>query len=319
MESRQVGTTRVRVTTAGLGCAPVGKAYADGEDDAAAAVVRRAYEMGIRYFDTAPIYGLGRSEARVGRALAGVPRDEVVVSTKVGRLLVEDESGSGLREEFDFSRDGVLRSIEESIERLGLDRVDIALLHGPKEHHYEQAIGEAYPALADLRSQGVVQAIGAGMTQWEMPARFAAEGDFDCFLVAGRYTLLDQSALAELLPLCVEGRVSVVLAGPYNSGILASDLSPGASYHYEAAPPEILDRARRLRAVCDGHGVPLKAAAIQFGLAHPAAVSALPGPHTPAEVEENVLMASYPIPGALWNDLKDRGMLPESAPTPAGA
>ena len=258
-----------------------------------------------------------QSERRIGRGLAGIPRDRYVVSTKVGRLL-EPSGASEPRVVFDWSRGGVLRSLEESLRRLGVDRVDIALLHGPQDH-YEKAIEEAYPALADLRSQGVITAIGAGMNDWETPARFAREADFDCFLVAGRYTLLDQTALAELLPLCHEKRISVILGGPYNSGILASDLSPNATYQYTKAPPEILDRARRIRSVCDRHDVPLKAAALQFGLAHPAVASTIPGVRGPSEVEENVRMATYPAPRALWDDLREQGLIVQSAPTPMGA
>ena len=181
----------------------------------------------------------------------------------------------------------------------------------------EAAIGEAYPALADLRSQGVVTAIGAGMNEWEMPARFAREADFDCFLVAGRYTLLDQTALAEFLPLCQQKGISVILGGPYNSGILASDLSPEATYQYAKAPRDILDRARRIRSVCDLYGVPLNAAALQFGLAHPAVASTIPGVRSSSEVEDNVRAASYAVPNDPWEDLKDQGLLDESAPTPA--
>ena len=219
---------------------------------------------------------------------------------------------------FDWSRDGVMRSLEESLQRLGMDRIDIALLHGPQDH-YEAAIGEAYPALADLRSQGVITAIGAGMNEWEMPARFAREADFDCFLVAGRYTLLDQSALAEFLPLCQEKGISVILGGPYNSGILASDLSPDATYQYAKAPSEILHRARRIKSVCDLYGVPLNAAALQFGLAHPAVASTIPGVRSSSEVENNARAASHSVPKALWEDLKNQGLLDENAPTPAGS
>ena len=216
---------------------------------------------------------------------------------------------------FDFSHDGVLRSIEESLERLGLDRLDIALIHDPDDH-WEQAIGEAYPALAELRSQGVLGAIGAGMNQWEMPARFAREGDFDCFLLAGRYTLLDHSGLEDLLPLCETKQISVILGGPYNSGVLASDLGPDTTYFYQRTPPEVLETARQIKAVCDSHAVPLKAAALQFGLAHPAVAATIPGPRTPGEVEENVAMAGFEIPAALWSDLKSEGLIPAEAPTP---
>ena len=320
IETREIGATGLRVTTLGIGGAPLGNDVADDEEDVAIDAVQRAYEAGIRYFDMAPIYGLGRAERRIGRALAGIPREQFVISTKVGRLL--EPSGSSESSEpgvvFDWSRDGVMRSLDESLQRLGMDRIDIALLHGPQDH-YEAAIGEAYPALADLRSQGVITAIGAGMNEWEMPARFAREADFDCFLVAGRYTLLDQSALAEFLPLCQEKGISVILGGPYNSGILASDLSPDATYQYAKAPSEILHRARRIKSVCDLYGVPLNAAALQFGLAHPAVASTIPGVRRSSEVESNVRAASHSVPKALWEDLKNQGLLDESAPTPAGS
>ncbi len=318
METREIGATGLPVTALGFGGAPVGNDIADGDEDLAIAAVQRAYEAGITYFDTAPIYGFGRSERRIGRALAGVPRDQIVISTKVGRLLEPRDGGSVPGEVdvvFDWSRDGVMRSLEESLDRLGMDRVDIVLLHGPHDH-YEAAIGEAYPVLADLRSQGVVTAIGAGMNEWEMSARFAREADFDCILLAGRYTLLDQSALAEFLPLCEEKGISVILGGPYNSGILASDLSAEATYQYAKAPPEILGRARRIASVCDRHGVPLNAAALQFGLAHPVVSSTIPGARDPSEVEDNARAASFPIPGALWEDLKEQGLLDRAAPAP---
>ena len=321
IETREIGATGLCVTTLGIGGAPLGNDVADDEEDLAIATIERAYEAGIRYFDMAPIYGLGRAERRIGRALAGIPREQFVISTKVGRLLEYSGVNSGTSEPgvvFDWSRDGVMRSLDESLQRLGMDRIDIALLHGPQDHH-EAAIGEAYPALADLRSQGVITAIGAGMNEWEMPARFAREADFDCFLVAGRYTLLDQSALAEFLPLCQEKGISVILGGPYNSGILASDLSSDATYQYAKAPPEILHRARRIKSVCDLYGVPLNAAALQFGLAHPAVASTIPGVRRSSEVESNVRAASHSVPEALWEDLKNQGLLDESAPTPEGS
>ena len=320
METRKIGATGLHVTTLGVGGAPLGNDVADHEEDLAISAVQRSYESGIKYFDTAPIYGLGRSERRIGRALAGIPREQFVISTKVGRLLEPCSEGSGSAEPevvFDWTRDGVIRSIEESLQRLAMDRVDIALLHGPQDY-YEAAIGEAYPALADLRSQGVVTAIGAGMNDWETPARFAREGDFDCFLIAGRYTLLDQTALAELLPLCQEKGISVILGGPYNSGILASDLSPEATYQYAKAPDDILDRARRIGSVCKRYGVPLNAAALQFGLAHPAVASSIPGVRNSSEVDDNVRAASHPVPNALWEDLKRQGLLDQSAPVPIG-
>jgi len=218
---------------------------------------------------------------------------------------------------FDFSRDGVLRSLEESFARLGLDHIDIAFIHDPDDHH-DQAINEAFPALADLRSQGVISAIGAGMNQWEALSEFAREGDFDCFLLAGRYTLLDHSGLDDLLPLCEEKQISIMLGGPYNSGILASDLQPGTTYFYQEASAEVLDKARQIKAVCDRHNVPLKAAALQFGLAHPAVAATIPGARSPLEVEDNIEMASHPIPVDLWAELRHEGFLPEHAPVPTG-
>ncbi len=326
LEPRQIGTTDIQVTPMGFGGAPLGGLFTPVGAENAVATVRHGYELGIRFFDTAPLYGRGKSERFYGRALSEFDRDSYILSSKVGRVL--DPNDAATDEDdiyvelppydvvFDFSRDGVLRSIEDSLERLGLDRLDIALIHDPDDH-WEQAITEAYPTLAELRSQGVVGAIGAGMNQWEMPARFAREGDFDCFLLAGRYTLLDHSGLEELLPLCEEKSVSIILGGPYNSGVLASDLGPNTTYFYERTPPEVLETARRIKAVCDSHQVPLKAAALQFGLAHPAVAATIPGPRTPEEVSENVAMASFEIPSELWAELKSEVLIPDEAPTPA--
>ena len=326
LELRQIGTTGVSVTALGLGGAPLGGLFTPVGAENAVRTVRHGYELGIRFFDTAPLYGRGKSERFYGQALSDYDRDSYILSSKVGRVL--DLNDAATHEDdiyvelppydvvFDFSRDGVLRSIEESLQRLGLDRLDIALIHDPDDH-WEQAITEAYPTLAELRSQGVVSAIGAGMNQWEMPARFAREGDFDCFLLAGRYTLLDHSGLEELLPLCEEKSVSVILGGPYNSGVLASDLGPDTTYFYERTPPEVLETAKRIKAVCDRHDVPLKAAALQFGLAHPAVSATIPGPRAPDEVSENLAMASFDTPPDLWAELKSESLIPAEAPTPA--
>ena len=295
----RIGATGLRVTTLGIGMRAARQrrrmlTILKTEEHLAIAAVERGKAYERLESDTStwqnPIYGLGRARAphRTRSRYRDWPREQFVISTKVGRLLEYSGSSSESNESgvvFDWSRDGVMRSLDESLQRLGMDRIDIALLHGPQDH-YEAAIGEAYPALADLRSQGVITAIGAGMNEWEMPARFAREADFDCFLVAGRYTLLDQSALAEFLPLCQEKGISVILGGPYNSGILASDLSPDATYQYAKAPPEILHRARRIKSVCDLHDVPLNAAALQFGLSHPAVASTIPGVRRSSEVEE---------------------------------
>ena len=277
LDTSEIGNTGLRVTRLGIGGAPIGSLFRTVSGEDAVATVQRGLELGLNYIDTAPLYGHGVSETRLGRALQEIPRDSFILSTKVGRVLnpVEVAPSSPhfqslpkMEPVFDYSRDGILRSLEESLNRLNLDRVDIAYIHDADDH-WEQAIGGAYPTLADLRSQGVVQAIGVGMNQWEMEARFAREGGFDCFLLAGRYTLLDQSSLAELMPVCLEKNVRLVLGGPYNSGILASDLGPQTTYDYETAPPEIIERARKIKAVCDRHDVPLKAAALQFGLPAP--------------------------------------------------
>ena len=339
LDTAEIGKTGLRVTRLGLGGAPLGGMITDVSQEFAVETIRRGLELGISYLDTAPMYGHGRSEHYFGQALAGIPRDRFVLSTKVGRVLNPVESAPEseswvdlppLEPVFDFSRDGVLRSLEESLQRLNLDSVDMALIHDPDEGrsvnddlsgqgYYDQAITETFPALAELRSQGVVKAIGAGMNQWQMLARFAKEGDFDCFLLAGRYTLLDHSGLSELLPLCEQKGISVVLGGPYNSGILASDLSPGTTYFYQRAAPDVLQRARQIKAVCDRYDVPLKAAALQFGLAHPAVAATIPGARAPSEVEENLRMAGHPVPGDLWAELLQQGMIPADAPTPSGS
>src|SRR6266704_4597234 len=266
-----LGKTSLRVTRLGLGSAPLGGLFEAVTDDEAHRVVEAAWRAGIRFFDTAPLYGHGLAELRLGAVLSSKPRDEFVLATKVGRLMragAPPEPGQAYKgvppvnPVFDFSYDGVMRSFEESLERLGLDRIDVLHIHDPDDH-YDEALSGAYRALDDLRRQGVIGAVGAGMNQAEMLTRFAKEADFDCFLLAGRYTLLDQVALKELLPTCLERGVAIIAGGVFNSGILA-DPRPGAHYNYQAAPQELIDRAQKLRAVCERHGVPLRAAAIQF-------------------------------------------------------
>lgn len=311
-DTRRIGRTSLHVTCLGLGGVFLAR---DAPRAEAEALVDRACETGVRYFDTAPMYGLGESERRYRTPLARLDRPEFVLSTKVGRLLQEDAGGAEPWR-FDFSRDGVLRSFETSLERLGLDRVDILLVHDPDDHA-DQAMREAFPALIELREQGVIGAIGAGMNQWEMELRFARELPLDCFLLAGRYTLLEQGALAEFLPHCEANGISVIAGGPYNSGILASDLDDSANYNYRTAPPAVLDRARAIKAICDRHGVALKAAALQFILAHPAVAAVIPGAASVAEVEENARMVETPIPAALWAELREAGLLDPAAPVPA--
>lgn len=323
--STRLGRSDVTVTRLGLGTAPLGNLYDEVTDEMAQATVRSAYEHGLRLFDTAPLYGHGLAEQRLGATLTELPGD-VVLATKVGRLLRETPtSGAAAPSMFvrtpsvspvrDYSRPGVLRSVEESLQRLGVDRVDILHIHDSDDYE-DQALEQAFPALAELRSQGVTRAISAGMNQAAMLARFAAEADFDCFLVGGRYTLLDQSALAELLPACAERGIGLLVGGVYNSGILANP-EPGARYDYEPADQDLLARAQRLAAVCARHDVPLKAAAIQFPFGHPAVTSVVIGARSAAEIGENVEMAAWPVPGELWAELRDEGLLPADVPLPA--
>ncbi len=262
----------------------------------------------MRLFDTAPLYGHGLAELRLGRALRGRPRDDFVLATKVGRLLRADappDPGQSfwpgarpVNPVFDFSFDGTLRSVEESLERLGLDRIDILHLHDPDEH-VDEALAGAYPALDRLRAEGMIRAVGAGSNAVEPLLRLAREAHFDCFLVAGRCTLLDRSALAELLPLCVEREIRVIAGGVFNSGVLAG----GATFEYRLASPALLERAASLKAVCDRQGVPLPAAAIQFPFRHGAVASVLVGARSPAEIDEDVDLATIPIPDELWAEL----------------
>ena len=330
-ERRPVDQTDLNVTILGLGTAPLAGMYAPPDEDAAVALLERAWELGVRYFDTAPLYGYGFGERVLGRVLANKRRDELVLSTKVGRLVRQAATAEGADVDqgqgtnwpaagdalavFDYTGDGVRRSIDESLVRLGLDRIDVVYIHDPDDH-WQAAIGEAYPALHELREQGVVRAIGAGMNQSEMLARFAREGDFDMFMLAGRYTLLDQDAYGELLPLCVEKGISIAIAGAMNSGVLA-DPRPGSKFNYSAAPRAIVERAVRLRDACARHAVPLRAAAAQFPLAHPAAATMAAGVRSMEHLEEYPALLRESIPEALWDDLKVEGLIPADAPTPA--
>ena len=318
-----LGASGVAVTRLGFGAAPIGNLYAPVCDAEAAATVDAAWQCGVRFFDTAPLYGHGLSERRLGAALRARPRDEIVVATKVGRLLVPDPSPPDhgfaatppFRPEFDFSAAATCRSLDASLERLGLDRVDVLHVHDPDDHA-EAALRGAFPALRRLRAEGVVRAIGAGMNQSPLLARFVREADLDCVLVAGRYTLLEQPALRDLLPLCAERGVAVIAAGVFNSGLLA-DPRPGATYDYTPASAALVERAQRLGAVCERHGIPLKAAALRFPLAHPAVACVLTGARTAAEMAENARLFALPIPVALWDDLRAAGLLGDGVPTPA--
>jgi D-threo-aldose 1-dehydrogenase len=306
-----------------FGGAAIGNLFTAVSDEDAQATIDAAWEGGIRTFDTAPHYGLGLSERRLGAALRRRPRDEYVLCTKVGRLLEpapysptqrsraasRDDEGfdvpaSHVRR-FDYSADGVRRSLEASLRRLGLDRVDIALIHDPDDHG-EQAFREAYPALEKLRAEGVVRAIGAGMNQAAMLTRFVTETDVDVVLVAGRYTLIDSSAADTLLPAALRRGVAVIAGGVFNSGLLAAPV-PGVTYDYEAAPAELVTRARALEEICARFGVPLRAAAARFPLFHPAIASVLVGARSGAEITDAVRLRALDIPAALWDALAAAG------------
>lgn len=329
-----IGSRGCEVTQLGLGGAPLsGMVLGEGlyggtASDEAGRIINRARELGINYFDTAPLYGVGRSEARYGAALADVDRSSYVISTKVGRVLKPIEGGMTAEDSPDnfadhysidsWTRDDVLRSIEDSLRRLQTDHVEIVLVHDPDTQPYgeKQAVEEAFPTLVELREQGVIKAIGCGMNEWQMPARFIQQFDIDAVLLAGRYTLLDHSAYSEFLPLCVDRDVKIIIGGPYNSGILARDLNGEVTFNYEIAPLHLVDQARRLDAVCRRHGVDLKAAALQFVLAHPAVGTVVPGAQSVQELEENFALVGQEIPGDVWAEMKSEGLIPADAPTP---
>jgi D-threo-aldose 1-dehydrogenase len=317
MRTHPLGRSKTEVTELSFGAAGLGSLFTEVSDQDAAEAVAAAWDGGIRSFDTAPHYGLGLSERRLGAALRDRPRAEYTVSTKVGRLLVptpgatgQDDQGFAVpathRRVWDFSADGVRRSLEESLVRLGLDRVDTILLHDPDDHA-EQALTEAYPALERLRSEGVVGAIGVGMNQTALPTRFVRETDLDVVLLAGRLSLLDGSGLDELLPEAARRGVSVVVGGVFNSGQLA-DPRPGATYEYAAAPDELLSRALRLQQVCERHGVPLRAAAARYPLRQPAVAGVLLGLRDAAQVQDALAQYRREIPAELWADLAAEGV-----------
>jgi len=314
MRHRVSARTDLRFSELCFGAAPIGNAFGAVSEDDARKAVDAAWEGGVRYFDTAPHYGLGLSERRLGRALASRPREEYLLSTKVGRLLVPDPAGAGRRDldfdvpadshrVWDFSRGGVLRSLEGSLERLGVDRVDIVLVHDPDEHE-DIARREAVPALIELREQGVVRAVGLGMNQAEMLARFVRDTDVDIVLVAGRWTVLDRRAGEELLPLALERGVGVIAAAPFNSGVLATSApADGATFNYAPASADVLARARQLASVTAQAQVPLPAAALQFPLRHPAVLTVSAGFRSAREVRAAVDNLAVPVPDALWAEL----------------
>lgn len=328
----------VPLTQMGFGGAPLGNLYRKVEEVDAQAALQAAYDAGIRFFDTAPQYGLGRSETRFGEALARFGRENVQLSTKIGRLLLDCEPHEVTPEAFvdvpqkrivfDYTYDGVMRSYEASKERLGVENADILLVHdvcvfsqGSQEASdakvRELFDGGGYRALTELRDSGEIAAIGAGVNEWQVCERLLGLGDFDGFLLAGRYTLLEQEALDSFLPLCEKRDVGIILGGPYNSGILATGAVPGAKYNYDVAPEHIMDRVRKIEAVCAAHDTPLIAAALQFVLGHPAVKTVVPGAVNAAEVEANVALLEREIPAGLWSDLRSEGLIRPDAPLPS--
>ncbi|MFL6044300.1 MAG: aldo/keto reductase [Propionibacteriaceae bacterium] len=317
---REIRRTGVHLTTLGFGAAPIAGLYQAVDETTAQATINAAWEGGIRYFDTAPHYGLGLSERRLGEALRDRPRDDVVISSKVGRLLIPrrpplardddmfDVPGDLTRRR-DYSRDGVLRSLEATLQRTGLDRVDILYVHDPDEH-WQQAAEQAVPALVELREAGVVGAIGVGMNQSAMLARFIRHTDVDVVMLAGRYTLLEQGAADDLLPTALEQGRSVVAAAVFNSGLLArAEVPEIATYDYKRASPDVLERARLLASACREHGTTLPAAAIQFPLRHPAVASVVVGMRDPEEVHHNLAAHAQHVPDDLFADLEHQGLI----------
>jgi D-threo-aldose 1-dehydrogenase len=338
LPKRRVGKTKLEVTTLGLGGAPMGGFRATISDAEAVALSDAAYEGGVRYFDTSPFYGYGRSELRMGASLRAKPREEFVLSTKVGRILHAMKPGEkkpadfregglpGFAPVFDYTYDGVMRSLEHSHLRLGLAKIDIALIHDVDfwtikdrrilDERFKTVMDGGFKALDELRKAGVIGAIGVGINESDTSLRFIKAGDFDCMLLAGRYTLLEQGGLEEFLPECVKRNVSVILGGPYNSGILTGGVKPGATHDYAAAPAPLIEKAQKIEAVCQRHGVELGAAAMQFPLFHPALCSVIPGALSSAEVKQNIARLSVKIPAELWSELKRENLLTADAPTP---
>ena len=314
----------------GMGGAPLGNLFDHIDETVAAATVSAAWDSGVRHFDTAPHYGAGLSEHRMGAVLRLHPRGAYTLSTKVGRVLEPAQDvperaegfvgGLPFRRRFDYSAEGAVRSLEDSMQRLGLSRVDTVYIHDLSEdwhgsawpERFRQAMGGAARELSELRRRGVIRAWGLGLNLVEPALATLEQTSPDIFLIAGRYTLLDHTALDRLFPACAARGVKVVLGGPYNSGLLAG----GSTFNYETAPAELADRARAIATVCASHGIDLKAAALQFCAAHPVVDAIIPGARTPDEVRENAAMLAFAIPAALWVELKRAGLLPEHAPTP---
>lgn len=335
--SRVFNSSGGRLSALGFGAAPLGNLYRPITDEDANALLQAAWDAGLRYFDAAPLYGFGLSERRIGAFLHSKPRDDFLVSTKVGRVLVPNAGwhtqrdyfvdGPSYEPVFDYSHDGIMRSLEASLERLGLERIDILLMHdiGEKTHgasHAEQfriAMDGGYRAMDDLRRSGTVEAIGIGANEWQVCDFAMDQGDWDCFLLAGRYTLLEQDALLPFLERCTREDKHVIVGGAFNSGILATGAVEGARFDYDVAPAGIIDRVCALDRVCREHRVPLAAAALQFPLAHRAVRTVIPGFGNKAELDQALQWIDFAIPAQFWDDLKDRGLLDVRAPVPSDA
>jgi D-threo-aldose 1-dehydrogenase len=333
--TRRIGRREVAVSLLGVGTAPFGSLAREDSDASINAGFAHLYAAGLRYFDTAPFYGLGLAEHRLGAALRGVDRRSVVISSKVGRMMKPLGGGTApgpssgahaFEVAFDYSYDGTLRSLEHSLQRLGTNALDIVLIHDVNrrwqgdlvEQRYREAMEGAHRALVELRAAGTIKAFGVGVNDWSILERFAADGDFDCFMLAGRYTLLDHSALATFLPDCERRGISVLMAAPFNSGILATGARSGATFFYVEAEAEIMERTRQIETVCARHGVALAAAALQFPLAHPAVASVVTGMRKAAEADANLAHCRAAIPGAFWEELKHDRLVAAEAPVPPG-
>jgi len=333
-ETREFGRSELNVTAFGYGAAQVGNFFRTMSDADSDEMFQAAWDAGIRYFDTAPFYGHGLSEFRTGHSLRWKDRDSYVLSSKVGRLLTPARradisfspwvDAAPFKVHYDYSYDGTLRSFEDSLQRIGLERMDICLIHDvdvftlgkDQPELFRQAMDGAWRALESLRSQKVVKAIGVGVNEWQVCHEALKQRDFDCFLLAGRYTLLEQDALDEFLPLCQTRGTAVVVGGGFNSGILATGAKSGARYNYATAPEHMMRRVRELEKVCEEFAVPLPAAALQFVVAHPAIPTFISGTSTAAQLKQNLAWFSYPIPTPFWGALKERRLLREDAPTP---
>lgn len=328
------GRVDLDVTAFGFGTAPVGNIFREIDEDTSDAMFQASWDAGVRYYDTAPMYGHGLSELRTGHSLRWKNRDDLVLSSKVGRRLVPAKRSSINFEpwtnaapfnlEFDYTYDGTMRAFEDSLQRLALERMDIVFIHDidvftrgdDQPEVFKQAMDGAWKALSQLRDEGVVSAIGVGVNEWQVCQAALEARDFDCFLLAGRYTLLEQNAQDTFLPMCVERGAAVVVGGGFNSGILATGAKDGAKYNYAPAPADIMERVRSIEAVCADHGVPLPAAALQFVVAHPAIPSFVAGTRTVDQLKQNLDWFSHDIPVDFWAELKHKGLLREDAPVP---